>query len=318
MQLNEVLLQGLRSAQPAANIVAAGTLYYVTDEFLIEQSDTSAWSAYSGTSGSLAINQLTGDVTAGPGSGSVAAAIASHAVTNAKFRQGAALSVVGVTGNATADVADIAAASDAQVLRRSGTALAFGAVNLAAAAAVTGVLPIGNGGTGLTTGPAIFVASLQLTDAQIKALPTTPVNIVAAPGANLRYKLHGYTLRSNTSAGAYTNLNATYVDVHIQLSTYYAGYGPVDDSTVTPALTNVTSILGAAGQVSYDGIISMSSTPVAGSRGYVQSDGIPGTAVIVNQPIAIAIENNGSGNLTGGNAANSLKVFVYYSIEDMS
>ena len=54
--------------------------------------------------------------------------IADNAVTNAKIRQGAALSVIGVTGNATANVADIAAASDGHVLRRSGTSIGFGTV----------------------------------------------------------------------------------------------------------------------------------------------------------------------------------------------
>jgi hypothetical protein len=63
--------------------------------------------------------------------------------------QGSALSVLGVTGNATADNASIAAGTDHQVLRRSGTSLAFGAVNLAQSAAVTGVLPATNGGTGV-------------------------------------------------------------------------------------------------------------------------------------------------------------------------
>lgn len=46
----------------------------------------------------------------------------------ANLTQGSALSVLGVTGNSTADVASIAAGSDAQVLRRSGTSLAFGTV----------------------------------------------------------------------------------------------------------------------------------------------------------------------------------------------
>jgi hypothetical protein len=54
--------------------------------------------------------------------------VAANGITNAKFRQGAALSVVGVTGNATANVADIAAGVDGHVLRRSGTALAFGTI----------------------------------------------------------------------------------------------------------------------------------------------------------------------------------------------
>jgi len=58
--------------------------------------------------------------------------------------------VLGVAGNATADYADIAAGSDKQVLRRSGTAVGFGAVDLASSAAVTGNLPVGNlnGGSG--------------------------------------------------------------------------------------------------------------------------------------------------------------------------
>ncbi len=62
----------------------------------------------------------------------------------ANLAQGSALSVLGVTGNATADVASIVAGTDHQVLRRSGTALAFGALNLASANAVTGDLPFSN------------------------------------------------------------------------------------------------------------------------------------------------------------------------------
>lgn len=62
----------------------------------------------------------------------------------ANLEQGAALSVLGVTGNSTADNASIAAGSDHQVLRRSGTAVAFGAVNLGSSNAVTGDLPYAN------------------------------------------------------------------------------------------------------------------------------------------------------------------------------
>lgn len=69
----------------------------------------------------------------------------------ANLTQGSALSVLGVTGNAGADVASIAAGSDHQVLRRSGTAVAFGQLNLASSNAVTGLLPVANGGTGAST-----------------------------------------------------------------------------------------------------------------------------------------------------------------------
>lgn len=69
----------------------------------------------------------------------------------ANLAQGSALSVLGVAGNATADVASIAAGTDNQVLRRSGTSVGFGAIALNQSAAVTGALPTGNGGTGLTS-----------------------------------------------------------------------------------------------------------------------------------------------------------------------
>jgi hypothetical protein len=44
----DVILTGLRSAQPAATAVAAGTLYHVTDEAIIERSTGSAWATYGG------------------------------------------------------------------------------------------------------------------------------------------------------------------------------------------------------------------------------------------------------------------------------
>lgn len=74
-------------------------------------------------------------------SAEVVAALATNALALAKLAQGAALSVLGITGNAVANYADIVAALDGQVLRRSGTAIGFGAINLASANAVTGLLP---------------------------------------------------------------------------------------------------------------------------------------------------------------------------------
>lgn len=69
----------------------------------------------------------------------------------ANLTQGSALSVLGVTGNAIADVASIAAATDGNVLRRSGTAIAFGPIDLASAGATAGsVLPVASGGTNLS------------------------------------------------------------------------------------------------------------------------------------------------------------------------
>lgn len=87
---------------------------------------------------------VTGDVTITAGG---VTAIGVNKVLNTMLRQGAALSVIGVTGNALANVADIAAGADGNILRRAGTALAFGTIDLAAANAVgTSLLRMVNGG----------------------------------------------------------------------------------------------------------------------------------------------------------------------------
>lgn len=46
-KLEEVIQRGTRAAQPAANSVPVGTLYFVTDEFVIERSSGSAWESFS-------------------------------------------------------------------------------------------------------------------------------------------------------------------------------------------------------------------------------------------------------------------------------
>lgn len=92
----------------------------------------------------------------------------------ANLTQIAGLSVLGVTGNSTADVAGITAGTDNQVLRRSGTALAFGAVNLASSDAITGALPVANGGTG----NAFFTVSGPASTAKTYTFPNENMTVV--------------------------------------------------------------------------------------------------------------------------------------------
>lgn len=99
---------------------------------------------------------MTGDVTwtsaSFNGSGNVTgtSTIGTNKVLDGMLRQSAGLSVIGRSANTTGNVADLTAASDGAVLRRSGTTLGFGAIALGSANAVSGTLPVANGGTGDT------------------------------------------------------------------------------------------------------------------------------------------------------------------------
>lgn len=90
------------------------------------------------------LNVGTGVSTVAAGDDSRFGTVPDKYVTDAKLRDSAALSVIGRAGNSSGVPADIAAASDHQVLRRSGTSLGFGAINLAESAAVTGILSAAN------------------------------------------------------------------------------------------------------------------------------------------------------------------------------
>lgn len=50
-RLQDVIKRGTRANQPAATAVSTGTLYYVTDEEVLERSSGSAWEEYSGAAG---------------------------------------------------------------------------------------------------------------------------------------------------------------------------------------------------------------------------------------------------------------------------
>ena len=58
----------------------------------------------------------------------VSGSLPDGSVTNAKLRDSTGLSVIGRTANSTGDPADIIAASDGEVLRRSGTSIGFGQI----------------------------------------------------------------------------------------------------------------------------------------------------------------------------------------------
>ena len=81
-RLQDVILRGLAASQPLATLVAPGTLYYSTDTAVTERcaDDGLSWEDYSDAGAGSGLDQLTGDVTAGPGTGSQVATLAASGV----------------------------------------------------------------------------------------------------------------------------------------------------------------------------------------------------------------------------------------------
>ena len=194
---------------------------------------------------------------------------------------------------------------------------AWAQVNLANG--VTGTLPVANGGTGVATGfQALLTATVTLTDAQIKALPTTAIEIVAAPAANTRIKPVSATLQVSVVTATYTNINATYAQLSLGWdgSTFpWAVVPVVNDSTTTPAMTRVTDLLGGA---VHDSIVDLTVpySEMSGADWWLTQPAVNVSfTTTVAKNFTISLDNNGSGNLTGGNAANTMRVVLVYYVE---
>lgn len=108
----------------------------------------------------------------------VEAGIADNAVTNAKFRDSVGLSVIGRSASSTGAVADIAAATNGHVLRRSGTSIGFGQVE--------------NSGLASNAVTNSKIADLEVTFAKLNLPSNFPIQVVQAVKTNTQ------TLNSDT------------------------------------------------------------------------------------------------------------------------
>jgi len=143
-------------------------------------------------------------------------------------------------------------------------------------------------------------AEIILTDAQIKALPTIPVEIVPPPGANKVIQLVGCTFSYNTSAGAYT-LPGTpgniLVAINIPPGTASLGVGYNTTGTLDTTTPQLRSSFWGATFID------------------IAQNAFPSQAEVVNKNLGVY--SDASADFTGGNAANTLKVTVYYTIVEL-
>ena len=151
----------------------------------------------------------------------------------------------------------------------------------------------------------LFVATALLDDAEIKALPTTAIEIVAAPGAGkVIYPLF-VTLKAT--------LTAAYTGIDTEGSYLLTSVGESGWLEYAQNVGAIDSVLGDT---------AVSSGPVLAFMR--QSDRVQAAdtsllwfvaAAVTNQPLTLSMFN--SGNLTGGNAANSLALTTLYHVFDV-
>lgn len=170
-----------------------------------------------------------------------------------------------------------------------------------------------DGGILQTTADAGVVLSrtVVLTNAQILALPTTPVTLVPAPGSGFMNVFIQASLRASI-VGVYTNVDPDecYLaidDNSVDLSNYLANV-----TATTPTTTYFTDVFENTGSRSFYLVPqTLNLDPASdlwGNIAKVNQDG-------ANKIMQIQASNNGAGVFTGGDAGNTLTVTVYYAVQ---
>jgi hypothetical protein len=141
--------------------------------------------------------------------------------------------------------------------------------------------------------------TVTLTDAQIKALPTSAVEVIPAPGAGKYIVVLNTFVALNTSAGAYGNLSGATCKL-------FLNYSVAEDPITQPADENSDLFFGTAA-VSYTPLATIGSN---NAWSFIMNN-------LVNDAVELGLDNAGAGALTGGNAANTMTVTVVYIVIDV-
>jgi hypothetical protein len=146
----------------------------------------------------------------------------------------------------------------------------------------------------------LSTATVTLTDAQIKALPTTPVEIVAAPGSGHANLVSKYVLKFDNRGGGYDGRGYASMSL-IPLLNEGGGIESELTLELAPAPGLYATDIHPRG--SYD-----PENRIYGWLDYGQLN---------NKAVTIQGYSNDNGDFDGGDPANSLTVVVYYLTVDL-
>lgn len=169
-------------------------------------------------------------------------------------------------------------------------------------------MPIISGGGGGGGASVVQSASVTLTNAQVLALPTTAIQLVAAPGAG--------KILVPLLAWFYVNWTADYTNIDAS-----AALGIEYGTTLASALATFQEATDFGNQVSNLLADGASHAAVMGPGDFASSTGgaVSGRGQfaddpgVVNAALNVYANNAPSGNFTGGDAANTIQVTVYYN-----
>lgn len=184
----------------------------------------------------------------------------------ANLAQGTARSVLGVTGNATADYAPIQGTSNqVLVVNSAGTALTFGQLNLASVSAVTGILDEVNGGTGqstFATGDILYASGVNTL---AKRTAGTPGQVLTMAG--------GVPTWATLGGGSGTVTSVTGTANRITIS---------GTPTIAPVVDIAATYVGQASITTLGTIATgvWSATAIAATRGGTGLTTVPGGAIL--------------------------------------
>lgn len=162
--------------------------------------------------------------------------------------------------------------------------------------------------------PIIQGATTTFTDTQIKALPSAAggfSQLIAAPGTGHRIVPLFTDVKLDNSLGAYGNVNATGSwNIGLQGEFVFSNYVINDPAIPRSSLTTMLTGTGIWNWifVPYSGAEPVTDWGnIALPQGLVSGGGI-------NLPLGLQVDNNGGGNYTGGNGANTLKITPFYGV----